>query len=141
MCEKDLPPLFFTIILVLHSSFRYFIKFNLSPLVNILKLQFLLYHHFQISQMHLTLISFFFQLSSQLLIDFVCTIFPFIKLMSLFLVDVELLCFAVQYLFHVKFLLVIENFIGFMAPLHINQNFLLSCRYFQQTLLFLQFIL
>lgn len=67
---------------------------------------------------------FFFQFCSQFLIDFICSIFSLIELMSFFLVDVELFALAIEYLLKVEFLLVIENFVSFMAWFYIEENFL-----------------
>jgi len=126
--EEDLPPLLFIVVLVLHSSFCYFVEVSFPLVVYVLQLQFLLNHSLQIPQMHFTFVSFLFKFSRQFLVDFVCAVFVLVELMPFFLVDVELFGLAAKSLLQVELLLVVKDSVTFVTPFQVEQNFFLhSC--------------
>lgn len=90
--------------------------------------------------MSLTFFPFGLYLLGKLIIDLCGTVLRLSNLMSFLLENVELFDQVGQFFFQIKFSLVIEDLVSFMATFHIQHHFLFHHSYLQQCLLSLKLI-
>lgn len=123
MSEEYLAPILLVEVLVLDGSFCDFVEVCLSGLVGVEQLQFLLDHVLQVADVCLPLFLLHLQLLRKLFINFEGPVLFLSDSVALLFEDVQLFTQIDQFLFEIKFSLVVEYLVCLVATLHVKQHF------------------
>lgn len=141
MGEEDLAPVLLVEVLVLDGPLGDLVEVRLPRLVHLQQLQLLLDHRLQVPHVRLALLPLGLQLVRQLLVDLRGAVLALADLVALAQEDGELLAEVGELLLEVVLALVVEDLVGFVAQLQVQQHLLLGDRLLEQLPLALELLL
>lgn len=138
MGEEDLSPVLFIEILILDRSFGDLIEVHFSCLIGAQQLNLFINHGFEILDMGLSFFSLSIELFCQFIVYLHCSVLSFSNLMSFLFENGKLLAKVRKFLVQIILPLIIEYFISFVTPFHIEQYFLLGYCFLNKSLLLIK---